>query len=76
MAKSFVCDGCGQPTDAVAIKLFLATLPGRSDHSEYSKHADIGPCCAERLSRIIRWQDRKRKPKKLQEIDQLKEMTG
>jgi len=68
MANVKVCDACGKPITHVVLKLYLAPKPENGskqfDHNAYANYADIGPCCAERLTRAVRWQSRKRKPRK------------
>jgi transcriptional regulator of met regulon len=56
------CDICGKPTDQIAAKLlYVPVLPdnrGRRAHSNYSHHADVGVCCAEKLLKLFQFQPR------------------
>jgi len=47
------CDICKKPTEAIAGKLYYSTVTSgvRSLLSNYSHHADVGVCCADRLLR-------------------------
>jgi hypothetical protein len=62
MAKALVCDRCGTPTARIVAKLFLPPKNGRSDHSYYTAHADIGECCGSIVAAkdFVRWQKRKK----------------
>lgn len=61
LAKQLVCDACGRPTNRLVAKLFLAPRNGRNDHSNYTAHADIGECCAARITEQFKWQKRKKR---------------
>lgn len=60
MALREHCDVCGKPTTKIAYKLFLSEKNGRSDHSNYTAHADVGECCQVAVKRDIKWQPRKK----------------
>lgn len=62
MAASRTCDICGQQTDEIVAKLFLAPVnPGqtRATHSNYTAHADVGKCCLTKVRAFAKWQQRK-----------------
>jgi len=55
------CDVCGQQTDTIVGKLhFIPSIPGVTKlvHSEYTHHADIGPCCKDKLFKAFKFQQR------------------
>lgn len=54
------CDMCGKPTNRIIAKLTLIPArPGASlTHSNYTAHADIGECCFQELSKLVKWQKR------------------
>lgn len=54
------CDNCGKPTNRVVMKLYLSPVNGstRANHSKYTGHADIGECCAAKVTSQFKWQKR------------------
>jgi hypothetical protein len=66
MARGAItCDICGNETARVVAKLYLAPKTGtKSDHANYTAHADVGVCCGPRIVKDIRWQQRKKVPRK------------
>jgi hypothetical protein len=60
VAKSQTCDVCGKPCDYVDAKLhFIPAGDGRRiTHSDYTHHADVGPCCSERILELFKFQKR------------------
>ena len=59
-----VCDVCFGDTTKIIGKLFFTPLPlpvnsvGKSQHTNYTQHLDVGECCRERLLNGFRWQKR------------------
>lgn len=62
MARTEICDVCGQPTDNIAGKLFYAPMTrangAKSFHNNYQLHADVGICCEKVLKSKIKWRKR------------------
>lgn len=61
MARNFTCDLCKRPTPRIVKKLLLTPMPrhGMSMHSNYTHHADVGECCADRLLKLFNFRPRK-----------------
>jgi hypothetical protein len=56
-----ICDACGEETDEIVSKLFLAPVirgKTRTNHGNYTAHADVGVCCVEKLTTMVTWQKR------------------
>lgn len=55
------CDVCRRPCQKIVAKIYLSPRTGgKSDHANYTAHADIGECCApDFLNGKIKWQKRK-----------------
>lgn len=61
MARTLTCDVCKNPTNEIVEKLLITPTPrhGKSMHSEYTHHADVGKCCSGRIKNIINFRPRK-----------------
>jgi hypothetical protein len=61
MARGLRCDICNRPTDYIAAKLhYIPAGNGkRITHSDYTHHADVGPCCSERILEMFKFQKRR-----------------
>jgi hypothetical protein len=61
VAKSFTCDICNKPTPYIAAKLNYIPMGNgqRATHSDYTHHADVGPCCSNRLHELFKFHKRK-----------------
>ena len=60
MARGATCDVCRRPTERIVAKVHYIPMDRkeRTTHSDYSHHADIGVCCADKLLRLFNWQTR------------------
>lgn len=54
------CDICRKETERVVAKLHWIPADGKKSltHSNYTAHADVGECCAQKLKMLISFQDR------------------
>jgi hypothetical protein len=61
MARGMKCDICKKDTEYVAAKLqYIPTGNGRrATHSDYTHHADIGPCRSDRILELFNFQTRR-----------------
>lgn len=59
------CDICGNECKRVVAKLYLSPKTNaKSDHANYTAHADVGECCGEKAVGMVKWQKRKKVPRK------------
>jgi hypothetical protein len=66
LARVITCDICKQPTSQIVAKMFYAEMRkepirsknAKSIHNNYTKHLDVGICCAERVITGFQWRDR------------------
>jgi hypothetical protein len=60
MARQLMCDICKKPTDRIEAKLhYIAVGSGkRITHSDYTHHADVGACCANRILELFNFRSR------------------
>lgn len=66
MARMISCDICKQPTAQIVAKMFFAeagkepirSKKAKSIHNNYTKHLDVGVCCADRVINAFDWRDR------------------
>lgn len=64
MGNVMTCDICKRPTKKIIGKLLFVPYTGeRYTYSEYEAMADVGICCQDHLSRLIRFRRRKRRAK-------------
>ena len=64
--RQISCDICKQPTEQIVAKMFYAearkepirSKKAKSIHNNYTKHLDVGVCCAERVTTAFQWRDR------------------
>lgn len=64
--RNLQCDICKQPTAQIVAKMFYAearkepirSKKAKSIHNNYTKHLDVGICCAERVVSGFQWRDR------------------
>lgn len=61
MGRVYVCDVCKRPTARIEEKLLITPTPshGRSMHSNYTHHADVGICCVGRIKNFINFKPRR-----------------
>lgn len=68
MATSRHCDSCGKlisVDNPVMAKVYLAKkTTAKSDHANYSAHADVGKCCFVAVSQRFKWQKRRSIPRR------------
>lgn len=60
MARSVICDFCKKPTDRIVAKVHFIPLDkkDRTTHSDYTHHADVGPCCSDRMLELFNFRPR------------------
>jgi hypothetical protein len=60
MASNKTCDICNRPTEFIDAKLLLFPRENgkRTSHSDYTHHADVGPCCSTRILTMFKFQKR------------------
>lgn len=66
MARMLKCDICKQATAQIVAKMFYAEIgkepirskKAKSIHNNYTKHLDVGVCCADRVITAFEWRDR------------------
>jgi hypothetical protein len=61
LARGLTCDVCKKPIEYVAAKLnYIPAGNGRrATHSDYTHHADVGPCCSERILDLFQFHKRR-----------------
>ena len=66
MARKITCDICQKETSEIVAKMFYAetkkepirSKAAKSIHNNYTKHLDVGICCAARVVAGFAWTDR------------------
>lgn len=66
MARMITCDICKKATTSIVGKMFYAetgkepirSKKAKSRHNNYTKHLDVGVCCADRVLTAFDWRDR------------------
>lgn len=66
MSRVLTCDICKSNTSAIVAKMFYAEMgkepirskKAKSIHNNYTKHLDVGVCCADRVTTAFQWRDR------------------
>jgi hypothetical protein len=65
MARGQTCDICNRPTTKIVQKMYITPIGNgqRATHSDYTHHADVGICCADRLPTLFKFQERRSRKK-------------
>jgi hypothetical protein len=69
VAKVLTCDICRKPTERIVGKLLFIPVNGKSySYSDYEALADVGECCEQTLSRMVKFRRRKRRVKAVEPV--------
>lgn len=61
MARAMICDICKKQTTQIVEKLLITPTPkhGKSMHSNYTHHCDVGICCTGRIKNLFNFKPRR-----------------